>query len=63
MKGKKPTRENNATILKQSMLRRLPRRVAARGDLMLASVPSLLDHYQQTKNMLVSYSPKALGFF
>jgi SAM-dependent methyltransferase len=48
MKGKKPTRENNATILKQSMLRRLPRRVAARGDLMLASVPSLLDHYQQT---------------
>ena len=24
---------------------------------------SMLDHYQQTKNMLVSYSPKALGFF
>jgi aldehyde dehydrogenase len=23
----------------------------------------ILDHYQQTKNMLVSYSPKALGFF
>jgi len=23
----------------------------------------MLDHYQQTKNMLVSYSPKALGFF
>jgi aldehyde dehydrogenase len=22
-----------------------------------------LDHYQQTKNLLVSYSPKALGFF
>jgi len=23
----------------------------------------MLDHYQQTKNMLVSYSPKAVGFF
>ena len=24
---------------------------------------AMLDHYQQTKNMLVSYSPKKLGFF
>jgi aldehyde dehydrogenase len=23
----------------------------------------MLEHYQQTKNALVSYSPKALGFF
>ena len=23
----------------------------------------MLGHYQQTKNMLVSYSPNALGFF
>ena len=23
----------------------------------------MLDHYQQTKNLLVSYYPKALGFF
>ncbi|MEY3746542.1 MAG: hypothetical protein RL194_1, partial [Pseudomonadota bacterium] len=23
----------------------------------------MLDHYQQTKNLLVSYSPNALGFF
>lgn len=23
----------------------------------------MLDHYQQTKNMLVSYAPKAMGFF
>jgi hypothetical protein len=23
----------------------------------------MLDHYQQTKNLMVSYSPKALGFF
>ncbi|WP_045875431.1 aldehyde dehydrogenase [Pseudofrankia sp. DC12] len=24
---------------------------------------AMLDHYQQTKNLLVSYSPKAMGFF
>jgi aldehyde dehydrogenase len=23
----------------------------------------ILDHYQQTKNQLVSYSPNAMGFF
>jgi hypothetical protein len=23
----------------------------------------MLNHYQQTKNLLVSYSPKKLGFF
>ena len=23
----------------------------------------MLDHYRQTKNLLVSYSPNALGFF
>jgi aldehyde dehydrogenase len=23
----------------------------------------MLDHYQQTKNQLVSYSPNAMGFF
>jgi aldehyde dehydrogenase len=23
----------------------------------------MLDHYQQTKNLLVSYTPKAQGFF
>ncbi len=23
----------------------------------------MLDHYQQTKNMLVSYDPKPMGFF
>ncbi len=23
----------------------------------------MLDHYQQTKNLLVSYTPKAMGFF
>jgi aldehyde dehydrogenase len=23
----------------------------------------MLEHYQQTKNLLVSYSPKPLGFF
>jgi len=24
---------------------------------------NMLEHYQQTKNLLVSYSPKKLGFF
>ena len=47
MKGKKPTRETNATLLRQAMIRRLPRRIAARGELRIAAVPSLLDHYQQ----------------
>jgi len=47
MKGKKPTRETNATLLRQAMLRRLPRRIAARGEVMFAAVPSLIDHYQQ----------------
>jgi len=23
----------------------------------------MLDHYQQTKNLLVSYNPNAMGFF
>jgi aldehyde dehydrogenase len=23
----------------------------------------MLDHYQQTKNLLVSYDPKPMGFF
>jgi aldehyde dehydrogenase len=23
----------------------------------------MLDHYQQTKNLLVNYNPKAMGFF
>jgi hypothetical protein len=23
----------------------------------------MLDHYQQTKNLLISYSPNKLGFF
>jgi hypothetical protein len=29
----------------------------------LSTVRRDLGHYQQTKNLLVSYSPKALGFF
>ncbi len=28
-----------------------------------ASAKIILDHYQQTKNLPESYSPKALGFF
>ena len=49
----------------------LPRLPGARGVRRLQAVAAsgrenhkmMLDHYQQTKNMLVSYSPNALGFF
>lgn len=45
--GKKPSRETNATLLRQAILRRLPRRVSARGEITIPAVPSLLDHFQQ----------------
>ena len=32
-------------------------------NLELIAAEMMLDHYQQTKNLLVSYSDKALGFF
>jgi hypothetical protein len=48
----------------------LPRLPGTRGVRRLQAVrhrarehKMMLDHYQQTKNMLVSYSPKKLGFF
>ena len=37
--------------------------VAAEGRMGRETHKMMLDHYQQTKNMLVSYSPKKLGFF
>jgi hypothetical protein len=48
----------------------LPRLTGARGIRRLQAVRGpprnhkmMLDRYQQTKNLLVGYSPKALGFF
>ena len=47
---------------------RLPRAHAAFGGDKQSGIgrenhKMMLDHYQQTKNMLVSYSNNALGFF
>jgi hypothetical protein len=36
---------------------------AARGETPRAIPLMVLEHYQQTKNLLVSYSPKKLGCF
>lgn len=33
------------------------------GKEVMEAARIVLDHYQQTKNLLVSYSPKKLGFF
>jgi SAM-dependent methyltransferase len=43
--GKATEHETNAVLLKQAMLRRLPRRLLAKGELQLPAVPALLDHY------------------
>lgn len=43
--GKASKRETNTAVLKQAMLRRLPRRLQARGELSLPAVPALLEHY------------------
>jgi SAM-dependent methyltransferase len=38
-------RETNAAVLKQAMLRRLPRRMQGSGEMSLPPVPGLIDHY------------------
>jgi SAM-dependent methyltransferase len=45
MGPRNPRRETNAAVLRQAMLRRLPRRLGAEGSLRLPAVPALLDHY------------------
>jgi hypothetical protein len=52
---------DSATGNGPSGLSRLRRLQAVRGQ--PRNHKMMLDHYQQTKNLLVSYSPKALGFF
>lgn len=44
-KDKRSHRETNLTILRQAMMRRLPRRIAGNGQLRLPAAPALLDHY------------------
>jgi SAM-dependent methyltransferase len=43
--GKAGKRETNSVILKQAMIRRLPRRLQCSGELGLPAVPALLEHY------------------
>jgi SAM-dependent methyltransferase len=46
-KDKKPARETNQSVLKQAMIRRLPRRLGASGQMLLPAAPALLEHYVQ----------------
>ncbi|MES1184043.1 MAG: class I SAM-dependent methyltransferase [Myxococcales bacterium] len=43
--SKASKRETNAAVLKQAMIRRLPRRLQCSGELGLPAVPALLEHY------------------
>jgi hypothetical protein len=42
---------------------RMRRSAATNNPALAAKTKMMLNHYQQTKNLMVSYSPKALGFF
>src|ERR1041384_7944603 len=50
--GKQAKREANAVVLKQAMLRRLPRRLQAKGELHFPAVPALLEHYVKILDQL-----------
>jgi hypothetical protein len=39
------------------------RKYNSRSGIISVTHKMILDHYHRTKNLLVSYSPKALGFF
>jgi SAM-dependent methyltransferase len=44
----RPARETNQAVVRQAMLRRLPRRLGAKGQMVLPAAPALLDHYTDT---------------
>jgi 2-polyprenyl-3-methyl-5-hydroxy-6-metoxy-1,4-benzoquinol methylase len=50
--GKLAKRETNAVVLRQAMLRRLPRRLQAKGELHFPAVPALLEHYVKILDQL-----------
>jgi SAM-dependent methyltransferase len=50
MAAKKAQRETNPAVLRQAMLKRLPRRVAGRGQIVVPALPSLLEHYVHNVN-------------
>lgn len=61
-------RETNAAVLKQAMLRRLPRRMQGKGEMVLPPVPGLIDHYvklfdQIWEGMGRKFSPAELDEF
>lgn len=51
-KDKKPSRETNQSVLRQAMIRRLPRRLGGSGQMFLPAAPSLLDHYVQNLHQM-----------
>jgi SAM-dependent methyltransferase len=66
--GKSTERETNAVLLKQAMLRRLPRRLLGKGEVQLPAVPALLDHYvtildQQWEGLGRKFTPEELEEF
>jgi SAM-dependent methyltransferase len=52
MASKKAQKETNSGVLRQAMLRRLPRRIAGHGQLVLPAIPALLEHYVQSLNAI-----------
>lgn len=66
--GKSTERETNAVLLKQAMLRRLPRRLLGKGELQLPAVPALLEHYvsildRQWESIGRKFTPEELDEF
>jgi SAM-dependent methyltransferase len=66
--GKTSELETNAVLLKQAMLRRLPRRLLGKGEVQLPAVPALLDHYvsildQQWESIGRKFTPEELAEF
>lgn len=59
-KDKRSSRETNLTILRQAMLRRLPRRMSGNGQLHLPAVPALLDHY--TDSLIAQFGELGRSF-
>ncbi len=55
-KEKRPARETNQTVLRQAMLRRLPRRLGASGVFVLPPVPSLFEHFtEQLRELFAAF--------
>jgi ubiquinone/menaquinone biosynthesis C-methylase UbiE len=66
--GKATERETNTVLLKQAMMRRLPRRLLGKGELQLPAVPALLEHYvgildQQWESIGRKFTPEELDEF